>query len=43
MSRYDDEDEIMEEEAPRNSSNLKLVVEDAEDALAYFEKLASDD
>jgi hypothetical protein len=34
MSRYDDEDEIMEEEAPRNSSNLKLVVEDAEDAPA---------
>lgn len=33
MSRYDDEDEIMED-APSSSSNLKLVVEDAEDSPA---------
>lgn len=33
MSRYDDEDEIMED-APSSPSNLKLVVEDAEDSPA---------
>lgn len=34
MSRYDDEDEIMEDAPVRNTSSLKLVVEDAEEAPA---------
>lgn len=34
MSRYDDEDEIMEDAPVRNTSGLKLVVEDAEEAPA---------
>lgn len=34
MSRYDDEEEIMEDAPVRNTNNLKIVVEDAEDAPA---------
>jgi hypothetical protein len=34
MSRYDDEDEIMEDAPVRNTSGLKLVVEDAEESPA---------
>jgi hypothetical protein len=34
MSRYDDEEEIMEDAPVRNTSNMKLVVEDVEDAPA---------
>jgi hypothetical protein len=34
MSRYDDEEEIMEDAPVRNTKDLKLVVEDAEDAPA---------